>query len=54
MTYVARGAVLGALGEAGPGRRPPLLQEALMDRDWAVRVRARALLAEQGVDRGRR
>ena len=49
MTYVARAAVLGALAKLDPAAARPLLQEALMDRDWAVRVRARALLAEQGV-----
>jgi cyclophilin family peptidyl-prolyl cis-trans isomerase/HEAT repeat protein len=49
VTYVARAAVLGALAKLDPAAARPLLQEALMDRDWAVRVRARALLAEQGV-----
>jgi cyclophilin family peptidyl-prolyl cis-trans isomerase/HEAT repeat protein len=49
VTYVARGAILGALAKLDPAAARPLLQEALMDRDWAVRVRARALLAEQGV-----
>ena len=32
-----------------PAAARPLLQEALTDRDWAVRVRARTLLGEQGV-----
>jgi cyclophilin family peptidyl-prolyl cis-trans isomerase/HEAT repeat protein len=49
VTYVARAAVLGALAKLDPAAARPLLQEALMDRDWAVRVRARSLLAEQGV-----
>jgi cyclophilin family peptidyl-prolyl cis-trans isomerase/HEAT repeat protein len=49
VTYVARGAVLGAMAKLDPMAARPLLQEALMDRDWAVRVRARGLLAEQGV-----
>jgi cyclophilin family peptidyl-prolyl cis-trans isomerase/HEAT repeat protein len=49
VTYVARAAVLGALAKLDAAAARPLLQEALMDRDWAVRVRARALLAEQGV-----
>ena len=49
VTYVARAAVLGALAKLDPAAARPLLQDALDDRDWAVRVRARQLLAEQGV-----
>jgi cyclophilin family peptidyl-prolyl cis-trans isomerase/HEAT repeat protein len=49
VTYVARAAILSALAKLDPAAARPVLQEALMDRDWAVRVRARALLAEQGV-----
>ena len=49
VTYVARAAVLGALAKLDAAAARPVLQEALTDRDWAVRVRARALLAEQGV-----
>jgi len=49
VTYVARAAVLGALARLNPAAARPLLEEALKDRDWAVRVRARTLLAEQGV-----
>ena len=49
VTYVARAAILGALAKLDAAAARPVLQEALMDRDWAVRVRARTLLAEQGV-----
>ncbi|HLG57694.1 MAG TPA: HEAT repeat domain-containing protein [Vicinamibacterales bacterium] len=48
-TYVARGAALGALARLDPAAARPVLNEALKDRDWAVRVRAAALLLEQGV-----
>ena len=50
VTYVARAATLGALAKLDPAAARPLLQEALNDRDWAVRVRARTLLGEQGVN----
>ncbi len=49
VTYVARAAALAALAKLDPAAARPLLQEALGDRDWAVRVRARTLLGEQGV-----
>ena len=49
VTYVARAAALGALAKLDAAAARPLLQDALDDRDWAVRVRARQLLAEQGV-----
>jgi HEAT repeat protein/cyclophilin family peptidyl-prolyl cis-trans isomerase len=49
VTYVARAAALSALAKLDAAAARPVLQEALMDRDWAVRVRARDLLAEQGV-----
>jgi cyclophilin family peptidyl-prolyl cis-trans isomerase/HEAT repeat protein len=49
VTYVARGAILGALAKLDAAAARPVLQDALMDRDWAIRVRARILLAEQGV-----
>jgi cyclophilin family peptidyl-prolyl cis-trans isomerase/HEAT repeat protein len=48
-TFVARGAMLGALNRIDPMAARPILEEALKDRDWAVRVRAAALLREQGV-----
>jgi len=49
VTYVARAAILAALAKIDPAAARPVLQESLMDRDWAVRVRAKALLAEQNV-----
>ena len=51
-TYAARAAILGALSELDPAAAQPLLDEALRDRDWAVRVRAATLLQERGADRG--
>jgi cyclophilin family peptidyl-prolyl cis-trans isomerase/HEAT repeat protein len=47
-TYVARAAMLVALNRINPVAAQPVLQEALKDRDWAVRVRAATLLREQG------
>jgi HEAT repeat protein/cyclophilin family peptidyl-prolyl cis-trans isomerase len=47
-TYVARAAVLSALTRLDPAAARPVLEDALKDRDWAVRVRAAALLREQG------
>jgi cyclophilin family peptidyl-prolyl cis-trans isomerase/HEAT repeat protein len=49
-TYVARAAVLAALHRIDPGAAQPLAQDALRDRDWAVRVRAAALLRERSRD----
>jgi len=49
VTYVARGAALNALAKLDPAAARPVLEDALDDRDWAVRVRARQLLAEQSV-----
>jgi cyclophilin family peptidyl-prolyl cis-trans isomerase/HEAT repeat protein len=48
-TYVARAAVLTALNLLDPAAARPLLQEALGDKDWALRVRAAALLRDSGV-----
>jgi HEAT repeat protein/cyclophilin family peptidyl-prolyl cis-trans isomerase len=45
-SYVARAAILGALAAYGRDAATPLLTEALADKDWAVRVRAAALLTE--------
>ena len=45
-TYIARGALLGALAAVDPAAATALLREALADPDWAIRVRAAALLAE--------
>ncbi len=44
--YNARAAALGALRQYGPAVAMPTLREALADKDWAVRVRAAALLRE--------
>jgi cyclophilin family peptidyl-prolyl cis-trans isomerase/HEAT repeat protein len=49
-TYVARAAILAALNSIDPMGARPLLQDALKDRDWAVRVRAATLLRGQGVE----
>jgi cyclophilin family peptidyl-prolyl cis-trans isomerase/HEAT repeat protein len=48
-TYVARAAMLTALNQLSPPTARPLLQEALHDKDWAVRVKAADLLRAQGV-----
>ena len=51
-TYVARAAMLGAMHRIDPAYARPFLQEGLKDREWAVRVRAAALLQEQGAGEG--
>jgi cyclophilin family peptidyl-prolyl cis-trans isomerase/HEAT repeat protein len=43
-THVARAAILAAVVELGPDAARPLLERALKDHDWAMRVRAAALL----------
>ena len=43
-TYVARAAILAAIVELDKDAARPLLERALEDNDWAVRVRAVALL----------
>ena len=48
-TYVARAAALAAAARIDPAVARPTLEEALRDRDWAIRVRAASLLREQGV-----
>lgn len=45
-TYVARAAALNALHRIDPAYARPFLQEGLKDREWAVRIRAAALLQE--------
>ncbi|HUR34345.1 MAG TPA: HEAT repeat domain-containing protein [Vicinamibacterales bacterium] len=45
-TYVARAAVLAALKAYGRETALPLLTDALADKDWALRLRAAALLGE--------
>jgi cyclophilin family peptidyl-prolyl cis-trans isomerase/HEAT repeat protein len=47
-TYVARGAVLEALAQLDPGAARPLLEEALRDKDWAIRRRSAELLQQAG------
>jgi cyclophilin family peptidyl-prolyl cis-trans isomerase/HEAT repeat protein len=49
-TYVARGAILEALAQLDPAAARPILEEALRDKDWAVRVRAAELLQQNGAD----
>jgi len=48
-TYVARAAMLTALNALDPPTARPLLQGALRDPDWALRVKAATLLRDQGV-----
>ena len=43
-TYVARGAIIGALAKYDRAAAEPTLIAALKDKDWAVRVRAASLL----------
>jgi cyclophilin family peptidyl-prolyl cis-trans isomerase/HEAT repeat protein len=43
-TYVARAAILAAVAELDRAAARPLIERALEDRDWAMRVRAAALL----------
>jgi len=45
-TYIARAAALEALRQYGADAAAPALQEALADKDWAVRVRAAELLKQ--------
>ena len=46
--YAARAAILAALNQINPASAQPLFEEALRDREWAVRVRAVTLLRERG------
>ena len=48
-TYVARAAALGAVARIDPMVARPVLEDALKDREWAIRVRAAILLRELGV-----
>jgi cyclophilin family peptidyl-prolyl cis-trans isomerase/HEAT repeat protein len=50
--YTARASILAALAQLDPAAARPLLDEALKDKDWAVRVRAADLLREQKVTDG--
>jgi cyclophilin family peptidyl-prolyl cis-trans isomerase/HEAT repeat protein len=45
--YGPRSAILTALVEMAPQQAKPLLERALQDRDWAVRIRAAALIRQQ-------
>src|SRR2546422_10265235 len=45
-TYVARAAAIAALTRYDADAAMPVLKEALTDKDWAVRVRAAALLKQ--------
>jgi cyclophilin family peptidyl-prolyl cis-trans isomerase/HEAT repeat protein len=47
-TYVARAATLAALVALDPPAARPVLDRALADRDWAIRIRAAALF--KGID----
>jgi cyclophilin family peptidyl-prolyl cis-trans isomerase/HEAT repeat protein len=47
-TYTARAAFLAALNQINPSAARPVLEEALRDREWALRVRAAELLRLQG------
>jgi cyclophilin family peptidyl-prolyl cis-trans isomerase/HEAT repeat protein len=48
-TYTARAAILTAFNTLDPMSARPILQQALQDKDWALRVKAAMLLKEQGV-----
>ena len=48
-SYVARAAILTAVNTIDPAGARPLLQDALQDKDWAVRMKAATLLRDQGV-----
>ncbi len=48
-TYVARASILSALARLDAPVARPLLESALADREWALRVRAAELLRQQGV-----
>jgi cyclophilin family peptidyl-prolyl cis-trans isomerase/HEAT repeat protein len=48
-TYVARAAALAAIPRIDPNVARTVLEDALKDREWAIRVRAAILLRELGV-----
>ncbi|MEW6320723.1 MAG: HEAT repeat domain-containing protein [Acidobacteriota bacterium] len=50
-TYVARAAILAALAAVDPAGARPVLERALDDKDWAVRVRAAELLGGDAAPR---
>jgi len=47
--YVMRAALLNALNSLDPASARPLAQEALHDPEWAMRIKAAALLREQNI-----
>jgi HEAT repeat protein len=49
-TYDARAAALVAMAQIDPQASRPILEEALTDREWAVRVRVAQLLRDLGAD----
>jgi cyclophilin family peptidyl-prolyl cis-trans isomerase len=51
-SYTARAAILTAINRIDPVAAKPLLEAALADHDWAVRVRAADLLKEGGTTSG--
>jgi cyclophilin family peptidyl-prolyl cis-trans isomerase/HEAT repeat protein len=48
LTYAARDALLTAINTIEPATGRQMLQQALMDKDWALRLRAAALLRMSG------
>jgi cyclophilin family peptidyl-prolyl cis-trans isomerase len=48
LAYGAREAILTAINTIEPATGRQLLQQALMDKDWALRLRAATLLRQQG------
>lgn len=50
--YTARASILAALAQMDPAGTRPLLDQALKDKDWAVRVRAADLLRDAKVTEG--
>jgi cyclophilin family peptidyl-prolyl cis-trans isomerase/HEAT repeat protein len=50
--YTARASILAALAQLDPEGTRPLLDQALKDKDWAVRVRAADLLRDAKVTEG--
>jgi cyclophilin family peptidyl-prolyl cis-trans isomerase/HEAT repeat protein len=48
VTYGARDAILSAINAIEPATGRQMLQQALMDKDWALRLRAATLLRQQG------
>jgi cyclophilin family peptidyl-prolyl cis-trans isomerase len=49
VTYGAREAILTAVNAIEPATGRQMLRQALMDKDWALRMRAATLLRQQGI-----